>query len=339
MLIVLKQGANNAQINAFLDLLRIEYGLKFKLTEKNNRKLVMLLGKDFKKIDMNLLLSFDCVDYVNESDEDVRLVDKTFNDQNTVIKVGDKVIGEANFCVIGGPCSVESEEQIYHIADKMKSVGVKFLRGGAFKPRTSPYSFQGLGKKGLELLLNVKRLTGLCVVTELVDLKYLDLFSDVDIIQVGARNMQNFEMLKELGKCQKPILLKRGISSTIHEWLMSAEYILSGGNANVILCERGIRTYETFTRNTLDISAVSIIKEISHLPIVVDPSHAAGVKWLVEPLSKAAIAAGADGVMVEVHDCPAEALSDGNQALDLDEFGDFIDSIKPFVHVANKKML
>ncbi len=338
MLIVLKQGANNAQINVFLDLLRIEYGLEFKLTEKNNRKLVMLLEKDFKKIDINLLLNFDCVDYVNESNEDVRLVDKTFNDQNTVIKVGDRVIGEGNFCVIGGPCSVESEEQIYRIADKMKSVGVKFLRGGAFKPRTSPYSFQGLGKKGLELLLNVKRLTGLCVVTELVDLKYLDLFSDVDIIQVGARNMQNFEMLKELGKCQKPVLLKRGISSTIHEWLMSAEYILSGGNANVILCERGIRTYETFTRNTLDISAVSIIKEISHLPVVVDPSHAAGVKWLVEPLSKAAIAAGADGVMVEVHDCPAEALSDGNQALDLDEFGRFIDNIKPFVHVANKKM-
>lgn len=338
MLIVLKQGASNAQISAFLDLLRIEYGLKFKLTEKNNIKSVMILGKDLKKIDINLLLSFDCVNYVDESDEDVRLVDKTFNDQNTVIKVGDKVIGEGNFCVIGGPCSVESEEQIYRIADKMKSVGVKFLRGGAFKPRTSPYSFQGLGEKGLELLLNVKRLTGLCVVTELVDLKYLDLFSDVDIIQVGARNMQNFEMLKELGKCQKPILLKRGISSTIHEWLMSAEYILSGGNANLILCERGIRTYETFTRNTLDISAVSIIKEISHLPIVVDPSHAAGVKWLVEPLSKAAIAAGSDGVMVEVHDRPTEALSDGNQALDLDEFGNFINNIKPFVHVANKKM-
>ena len=338
MLIILKQGASNAQISAFLDLLRIEYGLKFKLTEKNNIKSVMILGKDLKKIDINLLLSFDCVNYVDESDEDVRLVDKTFNDQNTVIKVGDKVIGEGNFCVIGGPCSVESEEQIYRIADKMKSVGVKFLRGGAFKPRTSPYSFQGLGEKGLELLLNVKRLTGLCVVTELVDLKYLDLFSDVDIIQVGARNMQNFEMLKELGKCQKPILLKRGISSTIHEWLMSAEYILSGGNANLILCERGIRTYETFTRNTLDISAVSIIKEISHLPIVVDPSHAAGVKWLVEPLSKAAIAAGSDGVMVEVHDRPTEALSDGNQALDLDEFGNFINNIKPFVHVANKKM-
>lgn len=338
MLIVLKQGASNAQISAFLDLLRIEYGLKFKLTEKNNIKSVMILGKDLKKIDINLLLSFDCVNYVDESDEDVRLVDKTFNDQNTVIKVGDKVIGEGNFCVIGGPCSVESEEQIYRIADKMKSVGVKFLRGGAFKPRTSPYSFQGLGEKGLELLLNVKRLTGLCVVTELVDLKYLDLFSDVDIIQVGARNMQNFEMLKELGKCQKPILLKRGISSTIHEWLMSAEYILSGGNTNLILCERGIRTYETFTRNTLDISAVSIIKEISHLPIVVDPSHAAGVKWLVEPLSKAAIAAGSDGVMVEVHDRPTEALSDGNQALDLDEFGNFINNIKPFVHVANKKM-
>lgn len=339
MLIVLKQDSDSNQINAFLDVLKVEYGLNFKLVEKNNRKIIMLLPKKMNKIDLNSFLSFDCVDYVDESDDvAIRLVDKTFNGQNTEVRVENNVIGGENFCVIGGPCSVESEEQIYRIAYKMKSVGVKFLRGGAFKPRTSPYSFQGLGKKGLELLFNVKRSTGLCVVTELVDLKYLDLFSDVDIIQVGARNMQNFEMLKELGKCQKPVLLKRGISSTIHEWLMSAEYILSGGNANVILCERGIRTYETFTRNTLDISAVSIIKEISHLPVVVDPSHAAGVKWLVEPLSKAAIAAGADGVMVEFHDCPAEALSDGNQALDLDEFGRFIDNIKPFVHVANRKM-
>lgn len=283
-------------------------------------------------------MDFDCVDYVKESDEFVGLVDKAFCNHNTVVKVGNQAIGEGNFCVIGGPCSVESEEQIYRIADRMKNVGVKFLRGGAFKPRTSPYSFQGLGKKGIELLLDVKRFSGLHVVTELVDLKYLDLFSDVDIIQVGARNMQNFEMLKQLGKCKKPILLKRGISSTIHEWLMSAEYILSGGNSNVILCERGIRTFETFTRNTLDISAVPIIKKISHLPIVVDPSHAAGVKWLVEPLSKAAIVSGTDGVMIEVHDCPTEALSDGKQALDLDEFDSFINNIKPFVHVVNRKM-
>lgn len=338
MLIVLKQGADTAHINKFLDVLRIEHGLEFKLVEKNNKKLIILSKENLKKIHINALMSFDCVDYVNESDEFIRLVDKVFDDQNTLVKVENQVIGEGNFCVIGGPCSVESEEQIYRIADRMKNAGVKFLRGGAFKPRTSPYSFQGLGKRGIELLLNVRRLTGLCVVTELVDLKYLDLFSDIDIIQVGARNMQNFEMLKQLGKCNKPILLKRGIASTTHEWLMSAEYILSGGNTNVILCERGIRTYETFTRNTLDISAIPIIKKISHLPIVVDPSHAAGVKWLVEPLSKAAIAAGSDGVMVEVHDCPTEALSDGKQALDLDEFDNFMDNIKPFVHAVNKKM-
>lgn len=339
MLIVLKQHVNDSCIERFLNVIRVDYGLRCKVIEKNNRRLIALLEEESKKIDINLFNNFDCVDYVNKSDELVNLVDRDSNEHSTVVSVGDYAFGRGNFCVMGGPCSIESEEQLWLIADKIKSVGVNFLRGGAFKPRTSPYSFQGLGKKGIELLLNVKRLTGLCVVTELVDLKYLDLFSDVDIIQVGARNMQNFEMLRQLGKCDKPILLKRGISSTIHEWLMSAEYILSGGNKNVILCERGIRTYETFTRNTLDISAVSIIKKISHLPIIVDPSHAAGIKWLVEPLTKAAIAAGADGVMVEVHNCPAEALSDGKQSLNLDEFDDFMQNIKPFINVSNKKIL
>lgn len=339
MLIVLKQDADSSRIERFLNVMRVDYGLKCEVIEKNNRKLIALSEMESEKIDIDLLDNFDCVDYVNESDELVKLVYRESDDCSTIVNVGDNVIGKGNFCVIGGPCSVESEEQLWLIADRIKSVGVKFLRGGAFKPRTSPYSFQGLGKKGIELLLNVKRLTGLCVVTELVDLKYLDLFSDVDIIQVGARNMQNFEMLRQLGKCDKPILLKRGISSTIHEWLMSAEYILSGGNKNVILCERGIRTYETFTRNTLDISAVSIVKKISPLPIIVDPSHAAGIKWLVEPLAKAAIAAGADGVMVEVHNCPAKAMSDGKQSLDLDEFDDFMSNIHPFVKASNKEIL
>lgn len=334
MLIVLKQHVDDSCVERFLNVIRVDYGLKCKVVEKNNRKVITLSDKESKKIDVNLFGNFDCVDYVNESD---KLVDRKADEHSAFVNVGDYAFGKGDFCVVGGPCSIESEEQLWLIADKIKSAGVNFLRGGAFKPRTSPYSFQGLGKKGIELLLNVKRLTGLCVVTELVDLKYLDLFSDVDIIQVGARNMQNFEMLRQLGRCGKPILLKRGIASTIHEWLMSAEYILSGGNKNVILCERGIRTYETFTRNTLDISAVSIIKEISHLPIIVDPSHAAGIKWLVEPLTKAAIAAGADGVMVEVHNCPDEALSDGKQSLNLDEFDDFMQNIKPFIDVSNKK--
>lgn len=331
---VLKQDVSSNKVNEFLNVIRVKYKLKFKLIERDNRKIVILP----EKFDISLLKNFDCVDYAEELDKFVRFVDKTLHHQNTMVKVGDQIIGEGNFCVIGGPCSVESEEQMYRIADRIKKAGVKFLRGGAFKPRTSPYSFQGLGEKGIEVLLEVKKLTGLCVVTELVDLKYLDLFSDVDVIQVGARNMQNFEMLKQLGKCNKPILLKRGISSTIHEWLMSAEYILSGGNSNVILCERGIRTYETFTRNTLDISAVAIVKRMSHLPIIVDPSHAAGIKWLVEPLAKSAIAAGADGVMIEVHDCPNKALSDGKQSLDLDEFDRFMKNIKSFICMCGKKV-
>lgn len=339
MFIVLKQYVDDGCVERLLNVIRLDYGLKCKVIEKNNRKLITLSEKESEKIDINLFGGFDCVDYVNKSDELVKLVNRESDEHNTVVNVGGYFVGKGNFCVVGGPCSVESEEQLWLIADRIKDLGVNFLRGGAFKPRTSPYSFQGLGKKGIELLLNVKRLTGLRVVTELVDLKYLDLFSDVDVIQVGARNMQNFEMLRQLGKCDKPILLKRGISSTIHEWLMSAEYILSGGNKNVILCERGIRTYETFTRNTLDISAVSIIKEMSHLPIIVDPSHAAGIKWLVEPLTKAAIAVGADGVMVEVHNCPAEALSDGKQSLNLDEFDDFVKNIKSFFDATNKKML
>ncbi len=339
MLIVLKQGVDGNYIEQFLNIMRLDYGLICEVIDKDNKKLVALSDKEFEKIDIDLLNSFDCVDCVTKSDEFDKFAGKKFRGCNAAVNVGDYAVGKDSFCVVGGPCSIESEEQLWLIADRIKSAGVKFLRGGAFKPRTSPYSFQGLGKKGIELLLNVRRKTGLCVVTELVDLKYLDLFSDVDIIQVGARNMQNFEMLRQLGKCNKPILLKRGISSTIHEWLMSAEYILSGGNKNVILCERGIRTYETFTRNTLDISAVSIIKKISDLPIIVDPSHAAGIKWLVEPLAKASVAAGADGVMVEVHNCPAEALSDGKQSLNLDEFDDFMNNIKPFVRTSNKNML
>lgn len=230
------------------------------------------------------------------------------------------MIGDGSLALIAGPCSVESEAQICCVAERVKAAGATFLRGGAFKPRTSPYAFQGLKAEGLELLKKAKERTGLPIVTEIMSIGHLDLFEDVDVIQVGARNMQNFELLKELGHVHKPILLKRGLANTIEELLMSAEYIMAGGNEQVILCERGIRTYETFTRNTLDISAVPILKRLSHLPVIVDPSHASGINWLVEPLAMAAAAVGADGLIIEVHNDPSRALCDGAQSLTPDQF-------------------
>ena len=239
---------------------------------------------------------------------------------NTIIKVGDTVIGDGSLTIIGGPCSVESEEQIIEIAKAIKQSGGNILRGGAFKPRTSPYDFQGKRADGLKLLSLAKQETGLPIVSEIVAVHHIDLFDDVDILQVGARNMQNFELLKELGKSKKPVLLKRGFSNTLKEFLYSAEYIMSNGNENVILCERGIRTFEDWTRNTLDLSAVPLLKEVSHLPVIVDPSHATGISSLVKPMSFAAVAAGADGLMVEVHNSPENALSDGAQSITPDEF-------------------
>lgn len=229
-------------------------------------------------------------------------------------------IGDGSLQIMAGPCSVESEEQVTEIAKRVKLSGASILRGGAFKPRTSPYAFQGLKAEGLDLLKAARKATGLPIVTEIMRVSHIDMFENVDIIQVGARNMQNFELLKELGKVNKPILLKRGLSATIEEWLMSAEYIMAGGNDQVILCERGIRTYETFTRNTLDLSAIPIVKSLSHLPVVVDPSHATGKSWLVEPMAIAAVAAGADGLIIEVHNDPAHALCDGAQSLTPDQF-------------------
>ena len=248
---------------------------------------------------------------------------------DTIIKVGNTLIGNGNLTIIGGPCSVESEEQIIKIAKAIKKSGGNILRGGAFKPRTSPYDFQGKRADGIRLLSLAKKETGLPIVSEIVALHHIDLFEDVDILQVGARNMQNFELLKELGKSKKPILLKRGFSNTLKEFLYSAEYILSNGNENVILCERGIRTFETWTRNTLDLSAVPLLKELSHLPVIVDPSHATGISSLVEPMSLAAVSSGADGIMVEVHNCPEKALSDGAQSIKPDDFKKIVEkSIK-----------
>ena len=249
------------------------------------------------------------------SDDEIKKANRKFHEHDTIVDIAGYKIGGGNFQVIAGPCSVESEEQVLKIAQSVKASGAHLLRGGAFKPRTSPYAFQGLKADGIKYLLEAKKKTGMPIVSELMSMEHIDLFNDVDVIQVGARNMQNFELLKELGKIQKPILLKRGLANTLSEFLMSAEYIMAGGNENVILCERGIRTFETATRNTLDISAIPMLKEKTHLPIIVDPSHAAGIRSMVDPLSMAAIAAGADGLMIEVHNNPEKALCDGAQSL------------------------
>jgi 3-deoxy-7-phosphoheptulonate synthase len=262
-----------------------------------------------------------------------------FHPEDTVIDVGGKKVGNNTFSIIAGPCSVESESQIVEIAKELKKSGVTFLRGGAYKPRTSPYSFQGLGLEGLDLLKIAREETGLPIVSEIMSTDVLDRFvEDVDIIQIGARNMQNFVLLKELGRTTKPILLKRGLSATLEEWLMSAEYIMSEGNENIILCERGIRTFETYTRNTLDLSAVPAIKKLSHLPIIVDPSHGTGKSWMVETMSKAALVSGADGVVIEVHHNPKCALSDGEQSITPDEYSEIIPKLNKLADIEEKKL-
>ncbi len=260
--------------------------------------------------------------------------------EDTIIKIGnEEIIGNNKIMMIAGPCSVESEEQIIEIAKRVKESGANFLRGGAFKPRTSPYDFQGLKEEGLKLLTKAKEETGLKIVSEIVSIEDIELFDKyVDVIQIGARNMQNFDLLKKVSKLNKPIILKRGLCATIKEWLMAAEYILNEGNPNVILCERGIRTYETATRNTLDLSSIPVIKKLSHLPIIVDPSHAGGQKYLIEPLSKAAIAIGCDGLIIEVHNHPEKALSDGEQSLTPTMYNDLCQNIKPLINIMNKKI-
>ncbi|GAB6168050.1 3-deoxy-7-phosphoheptulonate synthase [Clostridium carnis] len=292
-----------------------------------------------RALDSNKLLRFSGVDRVLKVEEPFKKANRLFKPEDTIVDVKGTLIGGNNLAVMAGPCSVESEEQIIEIANSVKESGATFLRGGAFKPRTSPYSFQGLELEGLELLKKAREATGLPIVTEIMSTDYIDEFvRDVDIIQIGARNMQNFDLLKQIGKTNKPILLKRGLSSTIEEWLMSAEYIMAGGNENVILCERGIRTFEPYTRNTLDLSAIPVIKRLSHLPVIVDPSHAAGYWYLVEPLAKAAISAGADGLMIEVHNNPQCALSDGQQSLKPDAFKTMMDKIKIIAEMEGKTL-
>ncbi|MDO4647679.1 MAG: 3-deoxy-7-phosphoheptulonate synthase [Eubacteriales bacterium] len=313
MIIILKQGADKEKVEELKQSL-VERGLKLHLSDGAEASLIGLIG-DTTRIQEDQLRALDVVEDVRRIREAYKKANRSMHPEDTVVDVCGHKIGGGHFQVIAGPCSIETQDQITEVAmDVMKS-GAGLLRGGAFKPRTSPYSFQGLGEEGLRLLIEAKKACGLPVVTEIMRLDTLPLFEDVDVIQVGARNMQNFELLKELGKLDKPILLKRGMSSTLDELLMSAEYIMAGGNEKVILCERGIRTFETSMRNTLDISAIPMLKKKSHLPVIVDPSHAAGMRFMVEPLTMAALAAGADGVMIEVHNNPEKALCDGMQSL------------------------
>lgn len=310
-------------------------GFRIHLSKGAETTIIGLIG-DTSRINVEDVEALDIVEKVQRVSEPYKLVNRKFHSEDTVIDVGGVKIGGGHFAVMAGPCSIESEEQIVGCAKAVKVSGAAFLRGGAFKPRTSPYAFRGLKEKGLELLLTAKRETGLPVVTELMSLEHIDLFNDVDIIQVGARNMQNFEMLAELGKCRKPILLKRGLANTIEEWLMSAEYIMSGGNESVILCERGIRTFETATRNTFDVSAIPVLHQLTHLPVIADPSHASGKSSLIRPLAKSAAAAGADGLMIEVHPNPSQALCDGAQSLTPEAFKEVMNDVRKICALENK---
>jgi len=280
----------------------------------------------------------DIVAFGKRITERYKAVNRTIQEQGTSIKVGGLTVGEGFFTVMSGPCSVESEEQIVEIAKSVKKSGAKILRGGAFKPRSSPYDFQGKQVEGLKMLALAKKETGLPIVSEIMNQTQIDLFEDVDIVQIGARNMQNFDLLKAVGSLKKPVLLKRGLANTIEELLMSAEYIFSSGNSQIILCERGIRTFETMTRNTLDLSAVVLLKQKSHLPVIADPSHASGIRTLVGPLSKAILAVGADGIMIETHNNPAKALCDGAQSLDLEQFNSLMDDLKERAVLEKKSM-
>ncbi len=336
MIVILKANAAEEQVRALVADFEAQ-SLQIHESRGTNSTILGLVG-DTAHVDVEKVLANDVVADVRRISEPYKAANRRFHPLDTVVEVGDLKIGGGSFAVIAGPCSVESREQMETVAASVKRSGAAFLRGGAFKPRTSPYSFQGLENKGLELLLAAKRATGLPIVTEIMSETQLEDFADVDVIQVGARNMQNFRLLKELGHCDKPILLKRGLANTIEELLMSAEYILAGGNERVILCERGIRTFETCIRNNLDISAIPVLKRQSHLPIIIDPSHAAGNTWMIEPLSRAAIAAGADGLMIEVHNNPKEALCDGAQSLDMDQFAELMVDLKKRVAFEGREL-
>ncbi len=334
MIVVLKKNPEEKQLRNLMAWLE-SMNVSVHPTEGQMHTILGLVG-DTSAVDIELLRALDIVADVKRVQEPYKNANRKFHEDDTIIPVGDTQVGGDVFSVIAGPCSIETEEQICEVAQAVKESGATMLRGGAFKPRTSPYAFQGLRGHGLELLLEAKRMTGLPVVTEIMDLSQLNLFDEVDVIQVGARNMQNFELLKELGHTGKPILIKRGLANTLQELLMSAEYVMAGGNDKVILCERGIRTFETATRNTLDVSAVPMLKKLTHLPVIVDPSHATGVSWMVKPMAMAATACGADGLMIEVHNDPKKALCDGAQSLTPEAFRDVMQAVNAILPHAYK---
>lgn len=326
MIAVLKRGTTPEQTEHLIKWLE---NMKLEVHVSNGKEFTILgLVGDTSRVDIDLLNSLDIVESVKRVSEPFKQANRKFHPNDTVVKCNNVKVGGGNFAMIAGPCSVENKEQITEVANAVKEYGADILRGGAFKPRTSPYAFQGLKDEGIRLLLEAKKATGMPIITEIMNIRSIDLFDDVDIIQVGARNMQNFDLLQELGKTTKPILLKRGLANTLQELLMSAEYIMSQGNENIILCERGIRTYETYTRNTLDLSAIPVLHQLTHLPVVVDPSHATGHSALVPSMAVAAAAAGADGIMVEVHNNPACAMCDGAQSLTPQQFKELNDKIR-----------
>ncbi|MDR0405679.1 MAG: 3-deoxy-7-phosphoheptulonate synthase [Clostridiales bacterium] len=337
MIVILKPHTDDGQISRVLDALK-QYDVAFNVSKGETVTVIGLVG-DTSAVDREKISTNPFVERVMIVSEPFKKSNRKFHPENTVVNAGGREIGGRTLAVIAGPCSVETRPQIIGIAEAVRQSGASFLRGGAFKPRTSPYAFQGLEAEGLELLKAAREQTGLPIVTEIMSPKLVERFdADVDVIQIGARNMQNFDLLKEVGRTKKPILLKRGAANTVEEWLMSAEYIMAGGNSGVILCERGIRTFETYTRNTLDLSAVPVVKRLSHLPVIVDPSHATGASWLVAPLAKAAVAAGADGVIIEVHDDPARALCDGPQSITPPAFAEIMVQLKAYAALEGRTL-
>ncbi|HJB17931.1 MAG TPA: 3-deoxy-7-phosphoheptulonate synthase [Candidatus Bariatricus faecipullorum] len=335
MVIVLKPGTSKENVERVENMVRAR-GLDVHTIIGEDLTIIGCIG-DTVRIDPRLFEVDKSVEKVMHVQEPYKLVNRAFHPEDTIVDVSGVKVGGSHLALIAGPCSVESEEQVIGIAKAAKAAGANMLRGGAFKPRTSPYSFQGLGLEGLEMLCRAKEETGLPIVTELMSPEYLDIFDEkVDLIQIGARNMQNFDLLKQLGKTKRPILLKRGLNATYEEWLMSAEYIMASGNPNVILCERGVRTFESFTRNTLDLQAIPVVRKKSHLPIIVDPSHAGGKWWLVDPMAKAAIAAGADGLMIEVHNNPECALCDGGQSLKPEKYEKLLKDVFQIAEILGK---
>ncbi len=338
MIIVLKKGTEQKEMDNLTNMIAGLGGITVNPIVGSDLTILGLIG-DTSRVDPSQIESFPCVERIMHVAEPFKKANRMFHPEPTVVDVAGVKVGGKKLAVMAGPCSVENREQITYVAQCVKDSGAAILRGGAFKPRTSPYSFQGLKYEGLELLSQAREATGLPIVSEIMSPNDIDVFVEkVDLIQVGARNMQNFDLLRQLGQTRKPILLKRGLSATIEEWLMSAEYIMAGGNPNVILCERGIRTFETYTRNTVDLGAIPAVKKLSHLPVIVDPSHGTGKWWMVEPMARAAIAVGADGVMVEVHNDPAHALCDGQQSIKPDVFATVMDDIRKIAEVVGREV-